>query len=844
MYHSCFICGVFLAHENGHFHEWCKDIRALCCFEGQLILSGQGHRVRGETPFSVPVLGVTRLFTEPRLDEKDGTCYPFHAACWSIIEEIAPRDFLVDNGIGILFKIFEGCYYNNLTAIPSWGHNYCFEDILEALDKQERSLIQHPIIDCPRVSQGRSRAIPIPQPDPYQKIDIVMLRFRLASCYTSWFSQDPKSLSFKHLESTPSVLDKRPEDEYQAHYQSNLVPSHTDNSTTPAEISPLDLQKDVKFPPGSRLSSLPNEIIHSIMYKLSFSDTLNLLQAYKRNIHSLPTTFWESRFRVQSEFGFARVLCLPNYTWKEWFFGVRSEMSSDHGMGLINRKRIWKLGIEMVSLMQTIQEPGRFLHGDIVTDGPSQRQYSNLCTVIPSYVDILERRLVSGLTFGFRDSQSVNIGYIVGQCNHLVASTSPKILWLVASPLGVEKIAINTYPHSFLDSVDELAVSKWSLENLMGICVGLDALRIVRIWPNIKEQETGLDSVLWTHPYPSTIPSMLGDDIIALHDLQYNSFAPASALHIKPENGTLIAIKVYSPLGFCAGIRGIEFIYNTGIRSTWGSDYDTASLSFFLHDSESLVKIKVYKINSVVYHLQFITNLNRTSEFMSPAPMKSGVYFDCVEYSALDNGCIVGLCGCFIKSEQQLNCFGVISSTTVASLELIWVSSADRDGFGYLSREETLGGSENHGEFGRRLLLDKRLQSIQVSKTTVSTRYCHPKQVTGLLFLSVDSSYPELLGQLTEMGETYHFKIDEWIIDSEIITIKPFVFAGWNHRLSQVKRIIIVTNQRRIELGPEIVKTAHDISKKNSCISEEYQKSLGNLTPCAIAYDGIIEKIE
>ncbi|TGO79727.1 hypothetical protein BELL_0024g00050 [Botrytis elliptica] len=110
-------------------------------------------------------------------------------------------------------------------------------------------------------------------------------------------------------------------------------------------------------------------------------------------------------------------------------------------------------------------------------------------------------------------------------------------------------------------------------------------------------------------------------------------------------------------------------------------------------------------------------NLNRTSEFMPPAPTKSGVSFDCVEYISLDNG--------YIKSEQQLKCFGIISSTTVASSKSIWISSTGRDGFGYLSLEETLGGGENHGEFGRRLLLDKRLQSIRVSGTTVSTRYCH-----------------------------------------------------------------------------------------------------------------------
>ncbi|KAM0311465.1 hypothetical protein ACHAO8_007169 [Botrytis cinerea] len=844
MYHSCFICGVLLAPEYDFFHEWCKNIRALCWFEGQLVLSDQGRVRRGNKPFLLPVLGVTRLFSGPRLDEKEGTCYPFHTACWTIIEEIAPGNFFVDNGIEVLFKIFEGCHYNTHNGILSWGHNYYLEDILGALDKQERSLIQHPIADYPRLSQARSRAVPIPQLDPYQGIDIAELRFRLADSPSSWFSQDPSFSNLENLKFTPSILDPRPDDEHQAHCQSDLVVNRAGNSATSAESLPLDFQKDATFPPYSRLSSLPNELIHFIMCKLSFDDTLNLLHAYKLGIAFLPSTFWESRFRVHNELGFARVICFPDYTWKEWFFGVNSEMSSDQGMGLINRKRIWKLGIEMVDLMQIIQGPGRLLHGDTIADVPSQwhgstvsclalekdqkgcKQVtqrsvnwgetnfeSRICTVTPSYVDILERQLVSGLTFTFRDSQCVNIGYIVGQRNHLIASTTPKTLWLVASSLGIETIGTDIYPHQFLDDKDGLAVSKWSLEHLMGISVGLDALRIVRIWPNFKKEEAGLDSVLWTHPYPSTIPSMLDDDIVALHELQNNSFTPASTLYIKPENGSLIAIKVYSPLGFCAGIRGIEFIYDTGIRSTWGSDYDTASLSFFLCDTEHVVRIKVYKINSVVYHLQFITDLDRTSELMPPAPMKSGVSFDCVEYSTLENGYIVGFCGCFVKSEQQLNCFGIISSTNVAaSSKSIWVSPVDRDGFEALSLEETLGGIGVHGEFGRRLLLDKRLQSIRVSKTTVPTRYCHAEQVTGLLFLSVDSSYPELLGQLTEMGETYHFEVNEWIMDLEIITIKPFTFNGWRHGPAQVKRIIIVTNQRRIELGPEIVQTVHDIS--------------------------------
>ncbi|KAF7921795.1 hypothetical protein EAE99_007558 [Botrytis elliptica] len=328
-------------------------------------------------------------------------------------------------------------------------------------------------------------------------------------------------------------------------------------------------------------------------------------------------------------------------------------MNSDLGMGLINRKRIWKLGIEMVSLMQTIEEPGRFLHGDIVTDVPIQRHCSTvsclalkrdlkgckqvtqrsmhwgkmhvesqLCTVTPSYVDILER-------------QSVNIGYIVAQRNHLTASTSLKILWLVASSLDIETIGIDIYPHSSLNSKDEVAEQVESRTPYGHFYLSNNFPRLFEL-----KEETGTGSVLWVHPYLSTIPSMLDDDIVALHELQNNSFAPASTLYIKPETGNLL----------CTGITGIDFICNTCIRRTCGSDYATASLSFFLQEFEYLGRIKVYKINSVVYHLQFITDLNRTSEFMPPAPTKSGVSFDCVEYISLDNGYIVGLCGCFVVS--------------------------------------------------------------------------------------------------------------------------------------------------------------------------------------------------
>jgi len=100
---------------------------------------------------------------------------------------------------------------------------------------------------------------------------------------------------------------------------------------------------------------------------------------------------------------------------------------------------------------------------------------------------------------------------------------------------------------------------------------------------------------------------MHDEDITALHNLQSESFAPASTLYIKPENGRVVAIKIYAPLGLNTGITGIRFVYDTGIESMWGSDYDAASLSFFLDGREHIVNVKVYKVDSLVCHLQVST---------------------------------------------------------------------------------------------------------------------------------------------------------------------------------------------------------------------------------------------
>jgi hypothetical protein len=190
---------------------------------------------------------------------------------------------------------------------------------------------------------------------------------------------------------------------------------------------------------------------------------------------------------------------------------------------------------------------------------------------------------------------------------------------------------------------------------------------------------------------------MHDDDITALHNLQSESFAPASMLCIKPENGRVVVIKVYAPLGWCTGITGIGFVYDTGIESMWGSDYDAASLSFFLGREEHLVNVRVYKINSLVCHLQvgitiylmtysnkiqFTTDLCRTSDFMPQAPMKS-ISLDYVDYRALNGGYIVGFCGCFVVCQPPkiLNQPLILVAELFSTAELLRGYTNDHCGF-------------------------------------------------------------------------------------------------------------------------------------------------------------------
>ena len=458
---SCCVCGLILAAEDSDFPQWCKDISAckliapaivevvtlvfdeVCWFHGRPTLSDRGHIDDEAMPFhlALPGHGFHRFYYRRSLsDEIEGSCYPFHAACLKLLQEIDHEGILLDGGLGALFQIFEGVHYQKNAHVLRWWHDYYLDDISDCYlgDIDRRNFRE----------------------------DINPLRFNIKEYKDLALPMPP--LSRELLSATAMI------------------------------------------------HSIPHEIFPLILRNLDFIDVLNLQLAsatfyklYRRHASALPALFWESRFWLYGETGFARSICPPLYSWKEWFFSIKSELKDGpNRMRLRNRRRIWKLAVHLIDVIATVKEPDHILDGDLPLlahnqmpgytasclarkhDSEGCRELTQrfvrlskgarLCSISLSYIALLDRRFISGFKLDFTNRKSVTMGYIASrQREHLRFTVSPKTLWLVSSQLGFEAIAFDVYPQRFLDSFiskhgTKIAIVRWTLENIKGICLGLD----------------------------------------------------------------------------------------------------------------------------------------------------------------------------------------------------------------------------------------------------------------------------------------------------------------------------------------------------------------------------------
>lgn len=264
----------------------------------------------------------------------------------------------------------------------------------------------------------------------------------------------------------------------------------------------------------SRLLLLPPEVLELVLCNLDFHDARRLLQAsawlcqqFGQDGRNLSSLFWSSRFSRLGEAGFARSICPSTYTWREWFFKLEFEMSkgpSGVKMSLQNRKRIWKLGVELIAILRSVNNPARAPHGDSAESLPVQIRCSTSClalssdaegcqelkqirvsfrgsrirTLTPTYIYVSNRRLVSGLTLTTDDYRSIDLGYVDGHCGPMNPSSQPEFLWIVSSAFGFEEISLkcpeHILPNQPTPGGHSRGVVRWPIKSLRSLYIGLD----------------------------------------------------------------------------------------------------------------------------------------------------------------------------------------------------------------------------------------------------------------------------------------------------------------------------------------------------------------------------------
>ena len=410
--------------------------------ESNPILTNTGYADNDIEPFNLPVPshGFRRFRYRRDLAQQVPTpdyCYPFHTACWSLLRE-SDGNAVLDNDFASLFNVFESLHYNRQSHCLQWDHGYYLADMLDE-DKRQCS-----------------------------KADIIAI----------------------HKDNEVLLADP-------------LLKLNSQPESYPPGVQELKTQYSNE---RLRFQLLSAEILDSILCILDFQDAWNVILATDDGSVTLSSSFWRSRFFGSGEAAFARSMCDSSCCLEKWFFRLKSEMENGvHKTNLQNRQRIWKLGVELCTIVRTINEPGRALHGNIIGSLPVQTQgaVSSLAqtygiegceelkrihvhfgnrtvrTILPTYITVSNRRLVSGLTFIFIDDSSIDAGYVVSGRSYQDNTLPPEFLWLAISPFGLEAISLDAYPRHFVCESpfgcrSDIGVTRWPLKGLRDIFLGLD----------------------------------------------------------------------------------------------------------------------------------------------------------------------------------------------------------------------------------------------------------------------------------------------------------------------------------------------------------------------------------
>jgi hypothetical protein len=346
-------------------------------------------------------------------DSPEANGYPFHAACWRLFLACRPAGAL-DLDIPLLFSVCLS--FPIQSGQMNWGHDY---GALVNIWSYDYGGVQDEIIP----------------PSPGQEPQLAMFPFQLLEN-----GPDPLNIpQLVRLFVPPAVL----------------VPSTATQAVMPLRRTGGGEQPDI-------FTNLPTEILCMILVCLPSMDAARLRLASRTFANvTLPDLFWHSRFSPEREFHHvfeARQYSSRAGGWRQLFESVKSIQMSP---GMVERKRIWHLGLSLHSVLQMLSDvkcegapirsffepsspPSELRHATWVTASRALRapqdQYSvgsrslferelklpppgKTRAIFISTIDLFGRCYISGIRILDLDGKSFSLGYRHQKRETLISQT-------------------------------------------------------------------------------------------------------------------------------------------------------------------------------------------------------------------------------------------------------------------------------------------------------------------------------------------------------------------------------------------------------------------------------------
>lgn len=330
----------------------------------------------------------------PPVQLQEAWGFPFHAACWDLLAFAHPA---LESHLQVLFDILRSIPQKN--GYLAWGHDY--------------GGLLYAIVDPTRILPGD-------EPEHVVLNSSHHSQAKVSTCDPSLIPELQEQLH-QSSKSGPETVT------YREHIQQPVAPSV-------CSADPFGM--------------LPTELLQMVLLYLPSRDVLSLkLSSLFFAMTPLHELFWASLFSPDHEYEYiyeART-GVHGLSWKRFYLGIRRLKNCP---GLVNRRRIWKLVLQLRDLIlaladrpcsgvavrsffepEALLDASTWITASRALKSPADH-FSRGCRslkcrkldlpcetlcVFVSFVNLADTRYISGLRFQDRSGRSTCLGYIQAQ---------------------------------------------------------------------------------------------------------------------------------------------------------------------------------------------------------------------------------------------------------------------------------------------------------------------------------------------------------------------------------------------------------------------------------------------